>query len=74
MSEEASVPPALNRLAVLGLLVGALVAAVALFALPALRNAGLNFREAFVLVSAVEFVTALACGYFALHVYERRVS
>jgi hypothetical protein len=72
MSDEATVPPALNRLAVVGVVVAALVAAGALFALPALRNAGLSFRAGFVLVSGVEFVAALVSGYSALRLYERR--
>lgn len=65
-------PSSLNRLAVVGLVLGAAVAMAGLFALPALESLGLAFREAFVVIGVVEFVSAVVVGTAAYHLYTVR--
>lgn len=59
-------PPSLNRGAVLALFGGAAVAALALFSMPTLVDAGMTPRQAFILISVVEFLSAVVCG-LAVH-------
>lgn len=60
--DSAVLPPSLNRLAVVSLFGGALIAALALFSMPTLVNAGFTPRQAFILISIVEFLSAVVCG------------
>ena len=71
MSDDIDEPIAvLNVQSVVGIAVCFVVAASALFALPTLRNWGLEFSVAFWLISAVELVTALGIAYFVLNLQQ----
>jgi hypothetical protein len=60
-------PKPLNRAAVAGLVVCVVLAVAALFALPALRDAGLSFEVAFWSLAAIELLAALGAGYAVLN-------
>lgn len=62
-------PASLNRLAVVGLVVGTAVAMLGLFALPTLESMGLGFREAFLIVGVAEFAAAVVVGAAAYNLY-----
>jgi len=56
-------------LAHVGVVAFALLAAGAMFLLPALRDAGLSFLQAFLTVATVEMAAGLGAGYAALNLY-----
>jgi len=62
-------PNSLNRLAVVGLVLGAAVAMAGLFALPTLESLGFAFRQAFLVVGVAEFAAAVVVGTAAYHLY-----
>jgi hypothetical protein len=63
------VPRPLNRLAVVGLVVGGVTGVAGVFALPTLRSQGLSFEAAMVVVAVTEFSAALLAGYSAMRLY-----
>jgi len=62
----------LNTTSVVGIAVCFVLAAAALFALPAVQARGVSFDTAFWIVSAVELVAALGIVYFILNLHEER--
>lgn len=70
--DAGELPLSLNRVALVGFVLSGAIAFVALFSLPALVDAGLSFWQAFALICAVEFTTALTGGYSAHALYTRR--
>lgn len=56
-------------LAHVGVVAFALLAAGAMFLLPALRDAGLSFLHAFLAVASVEMTAGVGAGYAALNLY-----
>jgi len=66
---EFQTPKIPSVLAHVGVVACALLAASAMFLLPALRDAGLSFLQAFLAVGAIEMVAGLGAGYAALNLY-----
>jgi len=60
--------PSLNRWAVAGLVVSVAIAAGSLFVLPWLQSQGVSFGFGFWSIVAIEFLAALAVGFFALNI------
>ncbi len=69
---EGELPLSFNRVALIVLVLSGIVAFVALFSLPLLLDAGFSFVQAFALICAVEFATALTSGYAGHALYTRR--
>lgn len=67
--EEYGDPEPLNRLSLVGLVVFGLLGAGGLFALPALRSAGVGFYQGFWLLVAVELIAAfgIAASVLTMH-------
>lgn len=70
MSEGVEPPPALNRLAVGGLVGSILLALAGMFAVPPLMDLGLTFTRAFVVVAAAEVGAAVGVVVSTLNLYD----
>lgn len=68
--DEQLTPPRLNRTAVVGVAVSALVAAIGLFLLPTLRAAGWSFQLAFWVLVGIEFLAAIGVTISVMHLHE----
>lgn len=68
-SVEALLPPVLNRLAVVALVGGGVVAFLAFFSMPLLLDLGFAFWQAFALISGIEFLAAIVCGVSIYRLY-----
>jgi len=67
---DPTAPASFNPLAAVVLGVSAVVAFLALFAIPSLVDGGFTARNAFWIVAGVEFTTAVTAGLSALNLYD----
>lgn len=70
MTDDPQTPAVLNLWAVVGLAASVVVAVVGLFVLPSLRNRGLTFVDAFLIVMGLELLGAFGVTFFALNLYD----